>query len=1672
MQDENTVQNAVEQGGSYEVIRKRLEENSKKLLTQTELLNNVRLEQFGNLKQELISKLNIHTENACVPVDMTQVNGFIFFGYNVFMGMKTQVTMEDVFALYKIESEGEAHKAVHVPFKGTFLDNTDFSKDFKNLFDYYKDTQLFQILNENGHIYVVFQIGKSIKDLKVFKWELDKSNEYNYIGSVSSSEIINKLENSFNKWVKTDRSNFVAGKYPHISIKDKVFVETIGGDLTIKVENNTNQGFGIYSEPVENAMQNLEDADIYYVEAGDSILLKILPYQEKNYRYLIFNTLTKAVIRCDGIGVSCVELPEDNGFVFSDGYYLKSGESKTFDIKNEYYFLKSIKSPNGEDYLYVFFDPYEKTYVLYPYNLVTKTIASPIFTNGYSLHENGYLYVIKAGTEPSRVHPLQLWQTSFLSDVMYAQEIKGAEINFYTKIGNSELVRCVSDIYTINNLISKKEVTTTLYEGIIKLATKLVDDYHWLNDSHAFGLKNIIQNIIDTAILIINEFEKVVSIKKQAEVSLAETIESQRAIISRAKSLSEKNVSKYIEMLGEIKQHLGHLITIKSQRYMDVEAVEELEKEINDTKVLVNEKLIVLLQDKNAFAYYASECEAIDKSLDGIKKVIDLLPVDKKIDELLYQINIVNEEINDIEFKDSTVVSFILDSISNVFAKLNQIKSKIKNVKKTLMSGEARIEFAAQFKLLSQSVSSAITTSDTPEKCDENMTSILNKVESLESKFSEFDEYLSEIQRKSEEIKDIFGTHKQQLINERQKRINNIENATKITLNSIQKKVERIKSADEMNSFFASDSLVLKYQQFVKNISELGDNIKADEIFAAFKNVKDQSLRQLRDTNDIFEDNGNIMKMGKHRFSVNKTPFDLALINKDNKMFLHLSSTNFYQEITDEKLEALRKYWEHDVISESNDIYRSEYLAYSVLKDAELGKNGLTFLKIETALAENKLLELISNYSATLYKEGYIRGVHDNDAAAIFDKIYEVYKNSGTLKYKKIARLLAALYLKDSVIKDSLLASYKKGLLIKNKIGNDKLFNNVVQDLKTLIDEKIEGLGHVSFEAAEYILESKSSGFQYPETAKKLYDKFASDASEMLIDLKTMGDCEDFVSILKSYSEFKDDKEFSLMAEEIAIYSLIKNLEAKAIKVDTVFNATGLIGQHLRITDSSMTIEFDDFINRAEYHHDTVMPAYEAVNEIKFNVLLKEKENLRVEDFKAKPLSSFVRNKLITEAYLPLIGDNFAKQMGTVGDKKRTDLMGLLLLISPPGYGKTTIIEYIAQKLGLVFVKINCPSLGHSVTSLDPREAPDVTSRKEVEKINLAFEMGNNVMLYLDDIQHTNPEFLQKFISLCDGSRRADGVWEGKPKTYDLKGKKFSIVMAGNPYTESGEVFKVPDMLSNRADTYNLGDMLSGQQEVFELSYIENSLTSNSVLAPLATRNLDDLYKFIDMAKGKVHPINEFDYNYSQAEANEIVDVIKKMLSVQKVVLKVNQQYIASASTNDLYRIEPPFKLQGSYRNMNKMSEKVVAVMNDEETNAMIMDHYVGEAQTLTQGTEDNLLKLKEILGIQTDIEKERWEKIKKDYVRNKTVGNADTDGFTKIAQQLSLMSEAYKNNAVKDPSDKILVEQLMVMNENMKLLLPNAEKEDALTELFIVIKELNDYLLRKARTRKNNESA
>jgi hypothetical protein len=351
--------------------------------------------------------------------------------------------------------------------------------------------------------------------------------------------------------------------------------------------------------------------------------------------------------------------------------------------------------------------------------------------------------------------------------------------------------------------------------------------------------------------------------------------------------------------------------------------------------------------------------------------------------------------------------------------------------------------------------------------------------------------------------------------------------------------------------------------------------------------------------------------------------------------------------------------------------------------------------------------------------------------------------------------------------------------------------------------------------------------------------------------------------------------------------------------------------------------------------------------------------------------------------------------------------MGMLLLVSPPGYGKTTLMEYLAKTMGLHFVKINGPTIGHSITSIDPQEATTSGARAELKKINLSFEMADNVMLYVDDIQHCSAEFLQKFISLADGQRKMDGIFEGESKTYDLRGKRFCVVMAGNPYTESGEQFKIPDMLANRADVYNLGDVIGNTDQLFRLSLIENCVAENRYLQRISSRSFDDLYKLISHVETNGDLLPELEGNYNRQEIDDAIAVLTSIVRIRDVVMLVNQQYIASAAMKDAYRTEPAFKLQGSYRNMNKMAGKIVPLMNPEEVNTLILSHYEGESQTLTSDAEANLLRLKEIAGFLHEQERNRWQQIKEIFVKNNkfgTMNEGDTSGQMLI--QLSSFNE------------------------------------------------------------------
>ncbi len=1610
------------EGGSYEVIRRRLLEHAAELLRRAEALNARRTALFGGRELALVATERVRTENNCVPRDVVSVGGQLLFGFQVFIGLKTETRVSDVFGLHRFTRTDSGFDLSQVPFDGTFLADADFDKQFRDAFKYSKDARLLQLVRMDNRLLAVVQIGQTLKDIKVFRFAIDARGQVVFMDARGEEDYAPPRAHPF-EWVQTRREHHVSGRHPHVNVLNQVFIETIGGDLTVKIENNTETGQGIYREPVDDPNQTLDDAEIAYAQVSGLILLRVKPFREERTRYLIFNPRTQSVLRVDALGAACVELPEDHGVIFPGGYYLTSGEHKLFEGDADQVELERVlPSPNGEDVLYVFYRPAEGEYQLLSYNLIEKEVKNPIKCHGYSLFDDGTMLVFRASPseEPSRIHPVQIWQTPYSTSEFAASA--PTDGSYLAKVGNADLVSGLSEILSIRRLANTEKPTRRTFEDLGAATRRVLDTHYWLGHAETGNLAETLTEVGTTTELIVDEFEKMLALEKRAREAVLETEQKQAALLERTRPSDQKTVDAFLGALTELKRHRGALITLKELRLVDVGRVEALESRVATHFDELSRACVDFFLAENAFQPLLDRLDVLVAKVGEVGKVAELVPLKTELDSVQEGLSLLSETISGLPIDDATVRTKILDGTSSAFAQQNRARAVLDGRREVLARSEGRAEFTVKFKLLGQSVTSSLSLATTPEACDDQLGKLMLQLEELEGRFGQVEEFATELAQKREDVLDAVSARRQVLVEERQRRAQALASAAERIFAGIARRAQTLGTADELNAYFAADPMVQKLSELEAQLRQLGDSVRADELSAKQKSAKQNALRALRDKTDLLEDDGSVIRLGKHRFTVNTRPLELSIVPREGVLCTHLTGTDFYEPITDARLESARDLWERELPSECSTVYRGEFLAVSLLLEAEAGAEGRNLAELQRAAREGTLAEVVRVAAASRLDEGYERGVHDADATAILEKLLTLVASAGALRYSPAARAAGWLFWQS-------LAADRKSLIerravsacrLRERLGDASAEEQLARELAAEIESssKAWGQGDVArrsrFAARYLVCEVGGAARKLTESAasaelragfwRHLEETGAARGLEEDLRVLSAHPAEG-LGVALSYVDAYLRRAGAAAEYRLEIAArLVADSENEFVVSDAVTRATvtGLLGQHVRLTSRELGVELWEILERVSSFREDETPRFRAFRTLRATVATEQRDRLRLGELQAKVLTSFVRNRLIDEVYLPLVGQNLAKQLGAAGANKRTDQMGLLLLVSPPGYGKTTLMEYVASKLGLVFVKVNGPAIGAEVKSLDPREAPNATARQEVEKINLALEMGNNVMLYLDDIQHTHPELLQKFISLCDAQRRIEGVWNGKSRTYDLRGKKFCIVMAGNPYTESGARFQIPDMLANRADTYNLGDILDGKKDAFALSYLENGLTSNPLLAPLAGRDAGDVHKLIAMARGEEVAQSELSHAYSSGEVTELVELFRRLFKVRDVLLRVNLEYIASASQDDRFRSEPPFKLQGSYRNMNKLAEKVVPAMNDAEIERLIDDHYASESQTLTKGAEQNLLKLAEMRGRLSAEQAARWADIKDGFVRAVRMGGSSEDPVSRITGTLS----------------------------------------------------------------------
>lgn len=1654
---ESQTEALVSGSGSYDLLKKRLENQGEGLLKKTQALNEQRLAEFGRSDQALVLRTRARTENNAVARDLVRIGDLLLFGYNVFIGLRKETTVGDVFGLYRLVSPGEAGQGADsdelqpVPLAGSFLEDARFASDFRELYAYYKQATLLQLRVTQDKLLASFQIGQQLTDVRVFRWAIERDGRIQYIDNRGERDIALPPSHDF-EWTVATREDHVGGKHPHVNVLDTVFVETLGGDLTIKIENNTETGLGIYSEPVEDRSQSLTDAEIAWAKLGMLILLRVKPYREQVTRYLVFNIRTQQVERIDAIGGSCVQLPEDHGIIFPGGYYLQSGEHKRFDLPSEMVenlrFKRMLRSPNGEDVAYIFYDPRPGRYALFNYNLIEKKLATPIIANGYARFADGRILVFHDNDgEPTRVHPMQLWKTPFASEEHASAQPPAA--GFFGKIGNAELVRGVSDLMGIARAVREQAPTKAAYEDLIRQCTRVSDAYFWLDAPEAAGIMGELRSIAEVARSTLAEFEKVDTIRRETARALARAEEEQHALLVDIASTLWRAPDDFVKALSRLRERRGALQMLKELRYADLPRIAAMDAALETEQQRIGERAMQFLAADSAFAGQRHALDKLATELPNLGTSPALGQLLATLDEQAAGLDLLTEQLGSLPGGDAVIRTSILDRISLIYADINRMRADARARRKSLGVTEARAEFGAQFKLFGQAVENALEFADTPEKCDDALTRLLAQLEEIEGRFAEQDEFLGDIAEKRESVYEALSARRQALVEARQRRAQGVIDAAGRILDGIPRRIAQLADLTKVHSYFAADPMIGKLRTLIADLRTLGAAVPADELDTRLKTARDQALRAVRDKRELVSEGGDTLRLGRHVFTVHRQPVDLTLVAREEGMAYQVTGTDYLSPVEDERLQALQDYWGQSLVSETPELSRAEYLAGRLLEALLEGRAERSWADVRTLLAEDpqhpQLLEMVRRFAAARYQEGYQKGIHDDDALRLLAALVAMQDQAGLLAWGPTERALALLYWQHGHLiahRESLLRRARAALQMQELFGRRDALDQLEADVT-------RSLGHFVREVLPDMLAvgETAEDEQEPEGRKALVATLCDQSAAYLVrelaahggeTWVVSGAGEDLAAALlrelergRRHEAWQADLDAAPPAERwrlardwVRAYAVHQSpqsadwvddaasvlampLQRTRVNVALDQAVEGLRGEHPRVADGRLVLNLNDFWRRFLFHAQHAVPAFEALHRLRHELLEEEKARLKLSQFQAKPLSTFVRNQLIDELYLPIIGDNLAKQIGSAGEGSRTDRMGLLLLISPPGYGKTTLMEYVADRLGLIFVRINCPALGHGVTAIDPANAPNSAARQELEKLNLGLAMGSNVMLYLDDIQHTSPEFLQKFIALADGTRRIEGVWNGEPRSYDMRGKRFAIVMAGNPYTESGDVFKIPDMLANRADIYNLGDVLSGRESAFALSYIENSLTSNPTLMPLASRDPKDVQLLVQMAQGHEVPSSALSHAYSAVELEEIKALLQRLFRARDLLLKVNLAYIESAAQQESFRIAPPFKLQGSYRNMTKLAGKITALMRDDELDSLLRDHYRGEAQTLTTGAEENLLRLAQLLGSPTPEEDARWKEICEEFVRQHKLGGADVDGSQRIASSMLEVARA-----------------------------------------------------------------
>jgi hypothetical protein len=214
---------------------------------------------------------------------------------------------------------------------------------------------------------------------------------------------------------------------------------------------------------------------------------------------------------------------------------------------------------------------------------------------------------------------------------------------------------------------------------------------------------------------IIDEFEKVLALRKRAGEALAEAVAKQAELDKRTDYAHWKDIDRFMLGMSQLRSQRGHLISLREVRYIDLAALDALEKKTAELFDKVSKAAVVYLANNDALPPSARSSM---RSCDGQQGGEGRRPgADAKEHRGARQgLEVLSETIATLQVDDPTVRTQILEGLSETFAHMNRVRAELANRKRSLSEGEDKAEFAAQFRLFGQATGTALAMAETPRR--------------------------------------------------------------------------------------------------------------------------------------------------------------------------------------------------------------------------------------------------------------------------------------------------------------------------------------------------------------------------------------------------------------------------------------------------------------------------------------------------------------------------------------------------------------------------------------------------------------------------------------------------------------------------------------------------------------------------------------------------------------------------------------------------------------------------------------------------------------------------------------------------------------------------------------------------------------------------------------------